>query len=98
MKSLTKLTVLSFLLLIAAFPQLAHLYLKDKNEATGQVAGLESQQETVTVRATVGEYYFTLFGYSSPGALISLNGQGISDETYADTTGYFEFKNRFSPF
>ncbi len=54
-------------------------------------------QANITVSAFIGEYRFTLYGYSSPNALITLQGMGVYDQTYADNTGYFEFKNRFSP-
>lgn len=52
----------------------------------------------VQVSASIGEYHFNLFGYSSPKALITFQGAGIYDQTYANAQGYFEFKNRFSPF
>ncbi|MFH0979757.1 MAG: hypothetical protein V1803_02335 [Candidatus Roizmanbacteria bacterium] len=95
---LTKTKIIFSLLLIIVFLQLIHLYVFKDEVDIGQVAGLKTQQEKVIVSAFVGKYHFSLFGYSSPGALVSLNGQGIADETYADITGYFEFKNNFSPF
>lgn len=52
---------------------------------------------SVNVDAFIGEFHFTLYGYSSPNALVNLDGMGIYDQTYADNTGYFEFKDRFSP-
>lgn len=54
-------------------------------------------QTSVSVDAFIGENRFTLFGYSSSKALVTFEGMGIYDQTYADETGYFEFKNRFSP-
>ncbi len=54
-------------------------------------------QQNVTVSAFVGDHHFTLYGYSSPRALITFDGLGIYDQTTADDKGYFEFKNRFSP-
>jgi hypothetical protein len=51
----------------------------------------------ISVNAYIGEYHFTLFGYTSPKALVSIEGASISDQTYADDVGYFEFHNRFSP-
>lgn len=52
---------------------------------------------SISVDAFIGEFRFSLFGYTSPKALVSLEGLGIYDQTYADTNGYFEFHNRFSP-
>ena len=87
------------LLLVLIIPlQLGYLYFKQPVQ--GEVAGISNQQSStgkVTVSAYVGEYRFVLFGYTSPGALVTLNGQGIYDETYADHTGYYAFDDRFSP-
>ncbi len=52
----------------------------------------------VTISLSIGEYRFNLFGYASPKALVTIEGNGIYDQTYADETGYFKFNNRFSPF
>jgi len=62
------------------------------------VAGVKTSVYETKVSAFIGEYRFTLFGYTSPKALVNFAGLGIFDQTYADETGYFEFKNRFSPF
>lgn len=51
----------------------------------------------VTVSASLGTYRFTLYGYTSPFALVTLEGIGLYYKTYANDTGYFEFKNQFSP-
>lgn len=51
----------------------------------------------VAVDVSIGEFRFTLFGYASPNALVSLEGMGIYDQTYSNQSGYFEFRNRFSP-
>lgn len=67
------------------------------SSSTGQVAG-KSTSSSVEVSLSIGEYRFNLFGYSSPGALVTFSGMGIYDQTYADEAGYFQFKNRFSPF
>jgi len=86
------------LLFILAIPfQISYLYLK--GNAQGDVAGIASQPATgsVNVSAYIGEYRFFLFGYTSPGALVTFNGQGIFDETYADNTGYYAFDDRFTP-
>lgn len=60
-------------------------------------AGTASITRPVTIEATVGKFRFVLFGYTSPYALVTINGMGIFDQTYSDKTGYFEFTNRFSP-
>jgi hypothetical protein len=62
------------------------------------IAGAKTTSYETTISAFIGEYRFTLFGYTSPKALVTFQGLGIFDQTYADETGYFEFKNRFSPF
>lgn len=69
---------------------------EEKNRIAG--ASISTKPTSVDVDVFIGEYHFTLFGYSSPQAKISLSGMGIYDETVADKQGYFEFKNRFSPF
>lgn len=50
------------------------------------------------VSLSVGIYQFDLDGYSSPYARLTIEGNGIYDQTTADRNGYFVFKNRFSPF
>jgi len=43
-----------------------------------------------------GEIQFILFGYTSPKGLVTLNGMGIFEQTYADDKGYFQFNRRYS--
>lgn len=64
----------------------------------------------VTVSATVGIYVptptptsppgkegkFSIFGYTSPRAKVSINNPGMYSDTQADDMGYFEFRNFFS--
>jgi hypothetical protein len=52
---------------------------------------------TITVTATVGEPKLTLFGYTSPSALVNLAGIGLANQTIADQTGYFSFNRIFLP-
>lgn len=66
-------------------------------DKTNQIAGVETSSSETTVSVSIGEYHFTLFGYTSPSAKVTFSGLGIFDETYADETGYFIFNNRFSP-
>ncbi|KKQ24139.1 MAG: hypothetical protein US40_C0011G0054 [Candidatus Roizmanbacteria bacterium GW2011_GWC2_37_13] len=76
--------------------QLGYLYLSKEQ---GNIAGITTiETKSVLNSASIGEFHFSLFGYTSPLAEVSFNGQGISDQTTADTTGYFEFNNRFSPY
>lgn len=60
-------------------------------------ASTRQQEGSVSVSLSIGEYHFRLFGYASSGALITLEGMGVFDQTYADEEGYFVFSNRFSP-
>lgn len=86
---------LLFILILFLVPlQLLYLYLQND----GKVAGISQQSEPILNSVSIGEYHFSLFGYTSPQAEVAFNGQGIYDQTVADNTGYFEFKNRFSPF
>lgn len=57
----------------------------------------ENIKSSITIDASIGEFRFTLFGYTSPKSLVTFEGMGIYDQTYSNDTGYFEFKNRFSP-
>jgi hypothetical protein len=56
------------------------------------------KNQAINVSFSLGENRFTLFGYSSPQAQVTLDGMGVFDQTQADYRGYFEFVNRFSPF
>ncbi len=51
----------------------------------------------VTVAAKVGEYYFTLFGYTSPLAVVTMEGLAKEEQIIADNQGYFEFRDHPSP-
>jgi len=62
------------------------------------IAGVKTNIYESSVSVFIGEYRFTLFGYTSPKALVTFQGLGIFDQTYADDRGYFELRNRFSPF
>lgn len=59
--------------------------------------GTSSQSHSALASVSVGIYRFSLTGYSSPFAKIILEGQGLYEETSADTNGKFTFSNRFSP-
>ncbi|MDO8609253.1 MAG: hypothetical protein Q7R95_01775 [bacterium] len=66
---------------------------KDQSYATE----IKIDPVSVTADAFIGEFRFTLFGYTSPKALVSIQGMGIYDQTYANDVGYYEFHNSFSP-
>jgi len=78
--------------------QLGFLYLKNPPKLPGTVAGIKSQSTEIFNSAFIGEFKFSLFGYTSPYAVVSFEGMGIFDQTTADDQGYFQFSNRFSPF
>jgi len=85
------------LLLIVIPLQLGFLYYKNPTEPSGSVAGIKNQSFGVVNTAFIGEHRFSLFGYTSPRALVTFEGMGIFDQTTADDSGYFQFDNRFSP-
>jgi len=55
------------------------------------------QEVQITVWATIGEPKLTVFGWTSPQALVELKGQRVSELTIADETGYFYFDRIFLP-
>jgi len=87
--------LVSALLLLIPF-QLYRLH--SKVNFSPQVAGIGTQGHTVSNSISIGEYRFSLFGYTSPLALVTFDGQGVYDQTTADEEGFFAFNNRFSPF
>jgi len=78
--------------------QLGFLYLKNPPQSPGTVAGITAQAADVENSVSIGEFRFSLFGYTSPLAQVTFEGLGIFDQTTADDKGYFQFNNRFSPF
>jgi len=97
-KSLNK--ILFEAILLVTFVLTAFIYVSRTINSLNktQVLGLKTISKGVKVTAWVGEYRFSLFGYTSPGALVSLEGMSIFDQTYAGDDGFFMFENRFSPF
>ncbi|GAB4219271.1 MAG: hypothetical protein Fur009_4630 [Candidatus Microgenomates bacterium] len=87
--------IISLLLFLIPL-QIGYLYYKTDN--LGNVAGINTYQNEVINSVSIGEFRFNLYGYTSPLAEVTFTGQGIADQTTADKNGYFEFKNRFSPF
>jgi len=97
--NLFKKTLLYFYFISATF--ILYLYLNSIlfSFSNHNIAGVKTATSyNTSISAFIGEYRFTLFGYTSPKALVTFQGLGIFDQTYADENGYFEFKNRFSPF
>lgn len=83
-------SLLLIIIVIFIIPfQLVLLYGKDFNNSAGIVAG-------VNIVATIGDRQIDLYGYTSPKALVTLEGIGIYDNTYADGNGYFTLSSRFS--
>jgi len=93
-----KFIITSFLLLLFWLMNLFFFYSLIIKEENNKIAGIQKKQENIEVSAFIGEHRFTLFGYTSPEALVTFQGLGIFDQTYANKQGYFIFQNRFSPF
>src|SRR3989338_3479133 len=90
---------LLFILILILLPlQLGFLYLKNPPESPGTVAGISQTASNIKNSVSIGEFRFSLYGYTSPLALVTFEGLGIFDQTTADDQGYFQFNNRFSPF
>jgi len=51
----------------------------------------------VSISATIGEPKLTVFGWTSPLALVELKGQRVSELVVADQNGYFYFDRIFLP-
>lgn len=64
----------------------------NKNNVLGKTLN-----QNIAVSVFIGANRFTLYGYTSPYALITLSGIGLYDQTYADENGYFIFNNSYSP-
>lgn len=56
-----------------------------------------STSRNVSVSASIGAPVLTLFGYAPARTKVTLTGIGVSEETYADGSGYFRFDNVFLP-
>ena len=72
--------------------------LNNKNNQS-KVLGIQqkAQSQSTSVSVFIGDHHFSIFGYTSPYALVTFDGQGIFDQTYADENGFFNIGNRFSP-
>ncbi len=65
------------------------------NQVAAAVENPQSFQ--ITVSATIGESRLTLFGYTSPQALVELQGQRVSESVIANDQGYFFFDRILLP-
>lgn len=90
-----------FFLLIVLFLLFTNYYFLTTTKNNGQVQSAYSISKSVETTAFIGffgqQYRFSIFGVTSPHALVTIEGIGIYDQTYADKLGNFEFVNRFSP-
>lgn len=88
---------LNFIFLLILF---SLLFDQQKAWERKQILGISKTFATRTVgaSASIGAFHFTLDGYTSPGALVTIQGMGIYDQTFANRGGYFQFSNSFSPF
>lgn len=84
----------SLLFLLIPF-ELRTLYSKKLAQNHGTVAGIETNN-SVTVGANIGSSVLSLFGYTSPKAVVTFEGMGVFEETSSNDEGYFEFDVRFS--
>jgi len=57
----------------------------------------QSVSYEINISATIGEPKLTVFGWTSPQALVELKGQRVSELAIADETGYFYFDRVFLP-
>ena len=89
-----KRSFLIFVFILITIPiQLVYLFNKNDGKSQGVVAGIQNKQSAnVDISAFIGNGHFGLFGYTSPQALVSLEGEGIFDQTVAGNNGYFQFK------
>ena len=61
------------------------------------IYGLGITDVTSKVSATISSGSFSLYGYAPSNSNVSISGIGLSDETKAEKSGYFEFKDLYSP-
>lgn len=71
------------------------LFLSRTRSAEAKITNPVSYQ--ITVSATIGEPILTIFGYTSPQALVKLDGFRTADHTLSDSTGYFRFEKVYLP-
>lgn len=86
-------------IVFAASAGFSYMYIFSRmpSQTSYNALGLKSITRSTQVSAFIGEFRFSLTGYTSPYARVIFEGQGIFDETFADKYGKFTFLNRFSP-
>lgn len=80
------------LLIFSLVNEFRNLKKFNKNDILGKTL-----TKSIETTVFIGSNRFTLYGYTSPNALVTLSGIGIYDQTYANNDGYFIFTNSFSP-
>jgi hypothetical protein len=96
LKLMKRLFFVLFLILIPL--ELCFLYIFKTSAIPGDVAGIKKiTSGYIDNSASIGEFGFNLFGYTSPYALVTIDGMGVYDTTTANDKGYFQFNNRFFP-
>jgi len=87
-----------FILLFTTVCSIGYFCLLKISPGNGIVAGTTTSDESVMVSFFFGGGgQFTLYGYTSPNALVDMESSSGYDETRADDKGYYEFRNRYSP-
>ncbi|HLL60309.1 MAG TPA: hypothetical protein VK338_01200 [Candidatus Nitrosocosmicus sp.] len=60
---------------------------------------IKGESATVSTSTVIGSgKQFTLFGYTSPGAVVRIEAIGLDLETIAKDNGYFAFEDEYAPF
>ncbi len=97
MKAFVKKNIAPLLLILLIL--LTYISFIQKRSSTYRIINTKGVSVTrgVGVSTFIGEHHFRLFGYTSPRAIVTLEGLGIFDQTNADGKGYFSIENRFSP-
>lgn len=95
-KLLSNLDYFYYILIVFLF--ISTVFLLHFSSSSGQISGISKKSSLVNVEIFIGDHRFTLFGYTSPHALVTFSGLGIFDQTRSNADGYFIFNNRFSPF
>ncbi|MBI3619891.1 hypothetical protein HY214_01985 [Candidatus Roizmanbacteria bacterium] len=67
----------------------------DQNQAKPAILGSANSVATSVIIG--GRYHFTIWGYTSPKAVVTLETSNLHEETEADNKGRFSFNDRFLP-
>ncbi|PJE67348.1 hypothetical protein COU95_02895 [Candidatus Shapirobacteria bacterium CG10_big_fil_rev_8_21_14_0_10_40_9] len=83
--------ILILLAIFLIFESLAFVFPSSTQAVTNPIS------YEITVSASIGEGRLTLFGYTSPHALVQLEGRQIAEEVIAGENGFFFFDRIFLP-